>query len=92
MVLQTMYGRPTAGGGNPVSDSAADRSLIIEAGWHLTNDIVPPPEVVVDTVAENGTRQPLFRRGHFWYTADGTIYVYSAIVWWRSLPEEPHGA
>lgn len=55
--------------------------------WNNIVDELPEENEVVDTIAPNGTQQPLKRVGNLWFFPDGSMYVYYTPEKWRALDD-----
>lgn len=58
--------------------------------WERTDDALPPEGLSVETKIDDadGLRNgcTLQRRGRFWFTPDGAMYVYYTPTHWRLRP------
>lgn len=53
--------------------------------WNFTNQILPPENVVVETMDSGGSIQKLMRSGNLFWFPDGSMYVYYCPVKWRNI-------
>lgn len=53
--------------------------------WNLTENILPPENVVVETISPGGQQLALKRSGNLWFHPDGQMYVYYTPVYWREI-------
>ena len=55
--------------------------------WTPTADRLPPENVQLDTVSENGLLQTLIFMKNLWWTPDMKMYVYYTPKHWRRIVE-----
>ena len=55
-----------------------------EYAWHRTTDLLPPEDVVVETMSSGGQHSLLVRSGNLWFFPDRSMYVYYTPVAWKN--------